>query len=142
MDLSKLCIARLVVEYDYTFVGNLTDFMHLQIHLFDAPSVSLQESKTTARGNEVVVVDVGFAKIGLSICYDVRFPELYAHMSRNMGADIFLIPAAFTVPTGSAHWETLLRARAIENQCVVIAPAQYGIFIVFFYCHYFGFRYS
>ena len=99
----------------------------LQIHLFDAPSANLMESNTTAPGDQPMVVDMGFAKVGLSICYDVRFPELYAHMRNNMGADVFLIPSAFTVRTGAAHWEVLLRSRAIENQCVVVAAAQYGI---------------
>lgn len=69
---------------------------------------------------------MGFAKVGLSICYDLRFPELYAHLRGEMGADVLLVPSAFTVRTGAAHWESLLRARAIENQCVVVAAAQYG----------------
>ncbi|CAM9154440.1 unnamed protein product, partial [Ectocarpus fasciculatus] len=100
--------------------------IYRKIHLFDAPSANLMESKTTAPGDEPMVVDMGFAKVGLSVCYDLRFPELYAHMRNNMGADVFLIPSAFTVRTGAAHWEVLLRSRAIENQCVVVAPAQYG----------------
>jgi hypothetical protein len=64
-------------------------------------------------------------RLGLSICYDVRFPELYRRLSEQ-GADVLCVPAAFTRPTGAAHWETLLRARAIENTCYVIAPAQTG----------------
>ena len=100
--------------------------MHMrQIHLFDAPSANLRESSTTAAGDAPVVVDMGFARVGLSVCYDLRFPELYAHMRNHMGADVFLIPSAFTVRTGAAHWEVLMRARAIENQCVVVAAAQH-----------------
>jgi predicted amidohydrolase len=80
-----------------------------------------------APGDHAVVVDMGFAKVGLSVCYDLRFPELYSYLAGQLEADILLVPAAFTVLTGQAHWETLLRARAIENQCVVVAPSQCGI---------------
>jgi nitrilase len=70
-----------------------------------------------------VALDSPFGRLGLSICYDVRFPELY----RGLGeVDVIFVPSAFTVPTGAAHWETLLRARAIENQAYVVAPAQGG----------------
>ena len=96
--------------------------------MFDAPSVGLAESETTAAGSEAVVVDMGFAKVGLTICYDLRFPELFAHLTGSLGADIVLVPSAFTVTTGAAHWQVLLRARAIENQCVIVAPAQCGKF--------------
>jgi predicted amidohydrolase len=65
-------------------------------------------------------------KLGLSICYDLRFPEQYVALTK-LGAEVLLIPAAFTATTGKAHWETLLRARAIENQCYVAAAAQYGV---------------
>lgn len=98
-----------------------------KIHLFDVdlPQVSLHESKTVARGSDVVVTTVDDWNVGLSICYDVRFPELY-RAQRGLGAQILTVPSAFTKPTGLAHWHTLLRARAIENQCYVLAPAQTG----------------
>jgi nitrilase len=72
-----------------------------------------------------VVIDTPVGRLGLSVCYDVRFPELYRHLSA-AGAQLLAVPSAFTSPTGRAHWETLLRARAIENLCYVVAPAQSG----------------
>lgn len=131
--------------------------VYRKLHLFDNPLTGLQESKSTKAGNHLVTVSLHDfnIKIGLSTCYDVRFPELYralcqptdniklhdlnevvgidAYISRSLeiasldyGADVILIPSAFTVTTGRAHWETLLRARAIENQVYVIAAAQCG----------------
>lgn len=100
-----------------------------KIHLFDVNVTdnigAYQESRFTKAGNTISVTDTPFGKIGLSVCYDMRFGELYRKMV-TAGAQILLIPSAFTVPTGRAHWHTLLRARAIENQCYVIAPAMYG----------------
>ncbi|OHU90786.1 MULTISPECIES: carbon-nitrogen hydrolase family protein [Pseudoalteromonas] len=100
-----------------------------KIHLFDADvadgSGGYRESHFTIAGNEVVVVDSPFGKIGLSVCYDLRFAGLYQTM-RDLGAEILLVPSAFTTVTGAAHWLPLLQARAIENQCFVVAPAQYG----------------
>jgi nitrilase len=96
-----------------------------KIHLFglDLGTEHYSEEKTIEPGNKVVTVDSPFGKLGLSICYDLRFPELY----RAMGTvDIILVPSAFTETTGKAHWETLIRARAIENLAYVIAPAQGG----------------
>ncbi len=84
-----------------------------------------KESNTFKAGDKVVVVDTPFGKIGMSICYDLRFPTLYREMVKQ-GAEIFLIPSAFTKTTGKIHWEPLIKARAIENQCYVIAPAQGG----------------
>jgi predicted amidohydrolase len=78
-----------------------------------------------AGGGEAVVADTPWGKIGLSICYDVRFAQLYRRLAQK-GAFLFTVPSAFTVPTGSAHWHVLLRARAIENGAFVIAPAQGG----------------
>jgi predicted amidohydrolase len=78
-----------------------------------------------APGTEVVVADTPVGKVGLSVCYDLRFPELYRRHSE-AGAVLLTVPAAFTVATGKDHWEVLLRARAIENQAYVIAPAQQG----------------
>lgn len=102
-----------------------------KIHLFEVsiPSqqLTLRESDTTAPGDSIVVChDSPIGSLGLSTCYDVRFPEQYAELVKH-GAQVLLIPSAFTVPTGQAHWHTLLRARAIENQCYVIAAAQYGV---------------
>ncbi len=97
-----------------------------KIHLFDADvndGTSYHESATFKAGESIVVIDMDFARIGLSICYDIRFPELY-HALRNKHADVIVVPAAFTVPTGRAHWKPLLRARAIENQVYILAPAQ------------------
>ncbi len=96
-----------------------------KIHLFglDLGTEHYHEENTIESGNSVVVVDTPYGKIGLSICYDLRFPELYRAMGE---VDIIVIPSAFTETTGKAHWESLIRARAIENLCYVIAPAQGG----------------
>ena len=99
-----------------------------KIHLFDvdlATGESWRESSVYGPGERVVAVDTPWARLGLSICYDLRFPDLYRALS-NAGATILLVPSAFTVPTGKAHWHVLLRARAIEAACFVIAPAQAG----------------
>ena len=96
-----------------------------KIHLFNMSlgTENFSEERTIESGKRVVVLDSPFGRIGLSICYDLRFPELY----RAMGdVDIILIPSAFTATTGKAHWEPLIRARAIENMAYVIAPAQGG----------------
>jgi predicted amidohydrolase len=100
-----------------------------KIHLFDVTvpgrNERYLESKHVTAGESVVVADTPVGRLGMSVCYDMRFPELYrALVSR--GAEWLAMPAAFTVPTGLAHWETLLRARAIENLCYVVAPAQAG----------------
>ena len=99
-----------------------------KIHLFDVDvgdGVSYRESDAVAPGHEVVCADAPFGKVGLSVCYDLRFPELYRKLSRK-GAQVLCVPAAFTLMTGKDHWEVLLRARAIENQAYVLAPAQHG----------------
>jgi predicted amidohydrolase len=100
-----------------------------KIHLFDIdlPGLEhLKESRSVAPGNAVVVADAGFAMVGLSVCYDLRFPELYRELTRR-GAKVLAVPSAFTERTGKAHWEVLLRARAIENLAYVFAPAQVGV---------------
>lgn len=102
--------------------------VYRKIHMFDVHipgRAELRESASTAAGDEVVLADTPMARLGLSICYDVRFPELYRELAAR-GAEVLLVPAAFTAHTGAAHWHTLLRARAIENQCYVVAPAQHG----------------
>jgi len=100
-----------------------------KIHLFDVDipgrAESYRESAHVAPGAQATVLDTPVGRLGLSVCYDVRFPELYRHLSGN-GAQLLSVPSAFTSPTGRAHWETLLRARAIENLCYVMAPAQSG----------------
>jgi predicted amidohydrolase len=100
-----------------------------KIHLFDVaiPGRNEQylESTHVTPGRKVVVADTPVGRLGLSVCYDMRFPELYRELVVR-GAQWLAMPAAFTVPTGLAHWETLLRARAIENLCYVVAPAQWG----------------
>lgn len=102
--------------------------VYRKIHLFDVNIPNgpvLQESKYTAPGSSVVVIDSPIGRLGLSTCYDLRFPEMYEALVTK-GAEVLLVPSAFTVPTGQAHWEILLRARAIETQCYVLASAQAG----------------
>jgi deaminated glutathione amidase len=101
--------------------------VYRKIHLFDvkAPDREYLESRTIAAGTEIVTAKAGAATIGLSVCYDVRFPELYRLLALR-GAEILAVPAAFTLQTGKDHWELLLRARAVENQAYVVAPAQWG----------------
>lgn len=100
-----------------------------KIHLFDAhveiTKETYDESETVEAGNQVVVVDTPFGKIGIAVCYDLRFPELFRQLVLQ-GAEIMVVPSAFTAITGKAHWEVLLRARAIENLCYVVASAQGG----------------
>jgi predicted amidohydrolase len=104
---------RRVARYDKT---------HLFVLDLD-PENRFNESRTIEAGEGLVAVDTPFGRMGLSVCYDVRFPELY----RALGTvDFLMVPSAFTAVTGAAHWEPLLRARAIENQCYVVAPAQGG----------------
>lgn len=100
-----------------------------KIHLFDvrvSEKEVYEESTTVEPGNELVVVDTPVGRVGLSVCYDLRFPELF-HQLMLKGAEILSIPSAFTALTGAAHWEVLLRARAIENLCYVAAPNQGGL---------------
>jgi len=100
-----------------------------KIHLFDVSipgrNERYLESTHVTPGRRVVIADTPVGKLGLSVCYDMRFPELYRELVAQ-GAEWLAMPAAFTVPTGRAHWEPLLRARAIENLCYVVAPAQSG----------------
>jgi deaminated glutathione amidase len=103
--------------------------VYRKIHLFDVDlpgRVTIKESDAKLAGAEVVSAPTALATIGLSVCYDLRFPELYRRLAFG-GARIITIPSAFTFPTGEAHWDVLIRARAIENQCYVIAPAQFGL---------------
>jgi predicted amidohydrolase len=107
--------AGLVAQYD-------------KIHMFDVDLPTGErhrESAVYAPGEAAVIADTPFGRIGLSVCYDVRFPQLYRALAK-AGASILTVPAAFTRPTGQAHWSVLLRARAIENGAFVLAPAQGG----------------
>jgi predicted amidohydrolase len=102
--------------------------VYRKIHLFDVDlpgRVTVRESDSKIAGADVVCAETPVGAIGLSICYDLRFPELYRRLAF-AGARILMVPSAFTFPTGEAHWEPLIRARAIENQAYVIAPAQFG----------------
>ena len=101
--------------------------VYRKIHLFDVKVSDREylESANIAPGKEVVSAKAGAATLGLSVCYDVRFPELYRLLALR-GAEILAVPAAFTLQTGKDHWELLLRARAVENQAFVVAPAQWG----------------
>ncbi len=99
-----------------------------KIHLYDVDiknGPSTRESDTKKAGNRIVVCDTEFCKVGLSICYDMRFPELYRIMALQ-GAKIMFVPANYTLFTGKDHWEVILRTRAIENQCYIVAPGQIG----------------
>ncbi len=100
-----------------------------KIHLFDVDlenGETYRESDLIKPGDKIVVGEIDGLKLGMTICYDIRFPHLYRALGKQ-GASIITVPAAFTVPTGKAHWETLLRARAIENGVYIIAPAQGGV---------------
>ncbi len=102
--------------------------VYRKIHLFDVDlpgRVTVRESDMKMPGAEVVTAATPLGNIGLSVCYDIRFPELYRRLTW-VGAQIITLPSAFTFPTGEAHWEALIRARAIENQVYMIAPAQFG----------------
>lgn len=119
----KLFNTTVVFDPDGTEIAR-----YRKIHLFDITTPDGQgyrESAVYGAGNEIVTFRVGDITIGLSICYDMRFPELYLAL-RRAGADLIMVPAAFTLQTGKDHWEVLLRARAIETQCWVAAPACAG----------------
>lgn len=120
----RVAAASLVYSSDGQRVGRYD-----KIHLFDVDIPgkveAYRESAHVAPGAGATVLDTPVGRLGLSVCYDVRFPELYRYLSA-AGAQLLSVPSAFTAPTGRAHWETLLRARAIENLCYVVAPAQSG----------------
>lgn len=102
--------------------------VYRKIHLFDVQvgeALDFRESETVVAGDDVVVVETALANLGLSICYDVRFGELYRRLTAR-GAEVIAIPSAFTAITGAMHWQVLIRARAIEAQAWVVAPAQVG----------------
>ena len=119
--------ANACVVYD---AGGRRAARYDKIHLFDVDlpggREGYRESANAVPGSKAVLVDTPAGRLGLTVCYDLRFPELFRQLVSE-GAEIFSVPAAFTGPTGRAHWETLLRARAIEDLCFVIAAAQSGI---------------
>jgi predicted amidohydrolase len=99
-----------------------------KVHLFDVDlpeRVAVRESATRLAGDTAVIARTALATLGCSVCYDLRFPELYRRLV-DAGAEVLLVPSAFTAPTGAAHWEVLCRARAIENQCYLLAANQVG----------------
>jgi deaminated glutathione amidase len=123
--------------YNTSLVFDRTGAMvaaYRKIHLYDVEipgRVSFHESRTVAPGDRLVTVDMDGVRVGLSICYDLRFPELYRRLvdgpdGPGTGAQVIVVPAAFMLHTGRDHWEVLLRARAIENQCYLVAAAQIG----------------
>mmetsp|Transcript_12505 Transcript_12505/g.50268 ORF Transcript_12505/g.50268 Transcript_12505/m.50268 type:complete len:276 (-) Transcript_12505:229-1056(-) len=123
-DSPKVCNAHVVVDD----AGDIRE-VYRKMHLFDVSipgGAVLMESRTTRAGPaRAVVIPTPVGRVGLTTCYDLRFPELYVALAQR-GAEIILVPSAFTVPTGRAHWHLLLRARAVETQCYVAAPAQVG----------------
>src|SRR5450631_493052 len=123
-DSSRVANSSLLIDADGKRVARYD-----KIHLFDVTipgrNEQYRESNHVLPGRAPVIADTPVGKLGLSVCYDMRFPELYRELGLQ-GAEWLAMPAAFTVPTGRAHWETLLRARAIENLCYVVAPAQSG----------------
>jgi predicted amidohydrolase len=124
-DSSRVTNSSLLIDADGKRVARYD-----KIHLFDVTipgrNEQYRESNHVLPGRNPVIADTPVGKLGLSVCYDMRFPELYRELV-SQGAEWLAMPAAFTVPTGRAHWETLLRARAIENLCYVVAPAQSGL---------------
>lgn len=124
-DASRVANSSLLIDADGKRVARYD-----KIHLFDVTipgrNEQYRESNHVLPGRSPVIADTPVGKLGLSVCYDMRFPELYRELV-SQGAEWLAMPAAFTVPTGRAHWETLLRARAIENLCYVVAPAQSGL---------------
>ena len=124
-DSSRVANSSLLIDADGERVARYD-----KIHLFDVTipgrNEQYRESNHVLPGRDPVIADTPVGKLGLSVCYDMRFPELYRELVLK-GAEWLAMPAAFTVPTGRAHWETLLRARAIENLCYVVAPAQSGL---------------
>jgi len=124
-DADRIYNTTLVFDRSGSLAGTYRKIHLFDVDLADRPEVSYQESRRVAPGADVVCVDVEGVRAGLSICYDLRFPELYRRLAAD-GAQVLLVPAAFTTHTGRDHWEVLLRARAIENQCYVVAAGQSG----------------
>ncbi|XP_023747138.1 deaminated glutathione amidase, chloroplastic/cytosolic [Lactuca sativa] len=123
-DDAHLCNTHVLIDD----AGNIRS-TYRKMHLFDVDvpgGAVYKESSFTEAGKEIIAIDSPFGILGLTVCYDLRFPEVYQQLRFHHGAQVLLVPAAFTKVTGEAHWEVLLRARAIETQCYVIAAAQGG----------------
>jgi deaminated glutathione amidase len=118
-------VTNVSVAYDR---GGHLVAVYTKVHLFDVDvgGISYRESDGTAPGSEPVVCDLDGVRVGLTVCYDLRFPELYRTLALDGGATVLTVPSNFTLLTGMAHWEVLLRARAIENQAFVLATGQHG----------------
>jgi nitrilase len=121
---TRVAAASLVYGPDGSRLGRY-DKMHLFDVSVPGAAESHRESAGMTPGREVVVVATPVGRVGVAVCYDLRFPELFRRMT-DLGADFFVVPAAFTVPTGEVHWDLLLRARAVENLCYMVASAQVG----------------
>ncbi|MBK1780392.1 carbon-nitrogen hydrolase family protein [Advenella sp. WQ 585] len=117
-----ICNSAIIINKEGKVLGHYD-----KIHLFNAQVEGKQfnASAVEQAGADMVLVSLEDVTIGITICYDIRFPELYRNLAYN-GAEIILVPAAFTIPTGKAHWDALLRARAIENSCYIVASATIG----------------
>ena len=135
-----ILIGSLAVKFDETINDNYANRSLLidpkgkvvarydKIHMFDIKinrKVHFKESRYFVPGEKAILVKTCFAKIGMTICYDLRFPHLFNQLAK-AGASLICVPSAFTIPTGRCHWETLLRARALENNVYILAPAQCG----------------
>ncbi|XP_010520145.1 PREDICTED: nitrilase-like protein 2 [Tarenaya hassleriana] len=123
-DETRLCNTHVVIDD-----AGVIRSTYRKMHLFDVDvpgGSSYKESSFTVPGKDIVAVDSPVGRLGVTVCYDLRFPKIYQELRFNHGAQVLLVPSAFTKVTGEAHWEVLLRARAIETQCYVIAAAQAG----------------
>jgi nitrilase len=126
-DPNKIYAASLIFNAAGEQVGRYDKIHLFDVHLPDTDE-TYEESKTMEAGSEVVVIDSPFGRLGVAVCYDLRFPEMFRKMV-DMGVELICLPAAFTAITGKAHWEPLVRARAIENLAYVVASAQGGFHI-------------
>lgn len=106
--------------------GSVLSYRKIHLFHYDGEKASYRESAECTAGGDPTTVEIAGLRVGLTICFDLRFPELYRVLALRQGAEALLVPSCFTESTGLAHWHALLRARAIENQCYVLAPAQWG----------------
>jgi nitrilase len=123
-DPERVYAASLLYDDQGKLVARYNKIHLFDVHLMDSDE-HYAESETTLSGEDVIVVDTPVGKLGMAVCYDLRFPELFRNM-QSLGAEIFVLPSSFTAMTGHAHWESLIRARAIENLSYVVAPGQGG----------------
>lgn len=123
-DPDRVYAASLLYDDQGKLVARYNKIHLFDVHLMDSDE-HYAESETTLSGEDVIVVDTPVGRLGMAVCYDLRFPELFRNM-QSLGAEIFVLPSSFTAMTGHAHWESLIRARAIENLSYVVAPGQGG----------------